>query len=76
MAPLVGEGAPQTVHSRCRVRLESDIMFCPVYMMVDYICWQLPNNRTFHLEILDSSNMHHQLAVRHRVMVNCISVYF
>ena len=37
MAPLVGGGAPQTVHSRYRVRLESEIMFYPGYMMVDYL---------------------------------------
>ena len=37
VAPLVGGGVPQTVHSRCIVRLESKIMFCPGYMMVDYL---------------------------------------
>ena len=29
MAPLVGGGVPQTVHSRGRVRLESERMFYP-----------------------------------------------
>ena len=37
MAPLVGGGVPQTVHSRCIVRLESERMFCPGYMIVDYL---------------------------------------
>ena len=37
MAPLVGGGVPQTVHSRYRVRLESERMFYPGYMMVDYL---------------------------------------
>ena len=41
MAPLVGGGAPQTVHSRYRVRLESERMFCPGYMMVDYLWYMI-----------------------------------
>ena len=45
-----------------------DLMWNDPYM----IFWQFPNNRTFHLEILDSTNMHQHLAVRHRIMVNCI----
>ena len=37
VAALVGGGVPQTVHNRCIVRLESERMFCPGYMMVYYL---------------------------------------